>query len=33
AGEPHSYRCIGNEPFEFLCLVPNQVDTIEMVGD
>jgi len=33
AGEPHSYRCIGDEPFEFLCLVPNQEDTIEMVGD
>lgn len=33
AGEPHSYRCIGDEPFEFLCLVPNQEDTIQMVGD
>jgi len=33
AGEPHSYRCIGDEPFEFLCLVPNLVDTIEMVED
>ena len=33
AGEPHSYRCIGNEPFEFLCLVPNLEDTIKMVKD
>ena len=31
AGEAHSYRCVGNESFEFLCLVPNIEDTIEMV--
>lgn len=30
AGEPHSYRCIGDESFEFLCLVPNIEDTIEL---
>lgn len=33
ASEPHSYRCIGDEPFEFLCLVPNLEDKIEMVGE
>jgi quercetin dioxygenase-like cupin family protein len=33
AGEPHSYRCIGNESFEFLCMVPNRKDTITMVKD
>lgn len=33
AGEPHSYRCIGDVAFEFLCLVPNLEDTIELVGD
>ncbi len=32
AGEPHSYKCIGNEPFEFLCMVPNLEDNIEIVG-
>ena len=25
-GVPHSYRTLGDEPFEFLCVVPNQPD-------
>lgn len=33
AGVPHSYRTVGDEPFEFLCIVPNQPDVIELVGD
>jgi quercetin dioxygenase-like cupin family protein len=33
AGVPHWYRAEGEEPFRFLCLIPNQPDTIEMVGD
>jgi quercetin dioxygenase-like cupin family protein len=32
AGVPHDYRVI-EAPFEFLCLVPNLPDRIEMVGD
>ncbi len=31
AGVPHWYRNTGEEPFEFLCLVPNQPDTISLV--
>ena len=31
AGQPHSYQAEGDEPFEFLCAVPNQPDTIELV--
>lgn len=31
AGVPHSYHVIGDDDYEFLCLVPNQQDTIEMV--
>lgn len=31
AGVPHSYQVIGDEDYEFLCLVPNSADTIEMV--
>lgn len=27
AGTPHWYRAHGNEPFEFLCIVPNRPDT------
>jgi len=33
AGMPHSYRAEGAEPFEFLCIVPNQPDVISLVGD
>ena len=32
AGVPHSYASIGDEPFEFLCAVPNLPDRIELVG-
>jgi len=31
AGVPHSYEAQGDEPFEFLCVVPNQADVIELV--
>ena len=32
AGVPHNYRAdAGEEPFEFLCVVPNLPDTIELV--
>jgi len=33
AGVPHWYEAVGEEPFEFLCAVPNGPDTIELVGD
>jgi quercetin dioxygenase-like cupin family protein len=31
AGLPHWYRAEGDEPFEFLCMVPNTPDTIEVL--
>ena len=31
AGTPHWYRTTGDEPFEFLCVVPNEEDRIELV--
>jgi quercetin dioxygenase-like cupin family protein len=31
AGIAHSYEVIGDENYEFLCLVPNKEDTIKMV--
>ncbi len=31
AGVPHSYEALGNEPFEFLCSVPNKPDQIEIL--
>lgn len=31
AGMPHWYEAQGTEPFEFICVVPNQPDTIELV--
>jgi len=31
AGIPHSYEAIGDEDYEFLCLVPNQEDKVEIV--
>ena len=31
AGVPHWYTTVGEEPFVFLCLVPNEPDTIEIV--
>jgi len=30
ANVPHSYRTTSDEPFEFLCLVPNQEDIIQL---
>ncbi len=30
AGTPHSYEVLGDERFEFLCVVPNLPDRIEM---
>lgn len=30
AGVPHSYKTISEEAFEFLCLVPNEEDIIEI---
>jgi quercetin dioxygenase-like cupin family protein len=32
AGVPHCYKTIGNEPFEFLCVVPNKTDVIEVLN-
>lgn len=31
AGTPHSYRVQGDEPFEFLCVVPNLADEIRLL--
>ena len=31
-GVPHWYQNIGEENFEFLCLIPNQPDEIQLVG-
>ena len=31
AGVPHWYSNVGEEPFEFLCLVPNEPDTITIM--
>jgi quercetin dioxygenase-like cupin family protein len=31
AGIPHTYRVIGNEAFEFLCVIPNLTDTMEIL--
>lgn len=31
AGVPHAYEVLGDEDYEFLCLVPNLDDKIEMV--
>jgi quercetin dioxygenase-like cupin family protein len=30
-GTPHWYQTIGDEPFEFLCVVPNGPDEIEVL--
>lgn len=32
-GTPHWYRAEGDEPFEFLCAVPDDEDRIELLGD
>lgn len=29
---PHSYKVINDEPFEFLCLVPNEPDEIKIIS-
>lgn len=31
AGVPHAYEVLGNEDYEFLCLIPNMDDKIEIV--
>jgi quercetin dioxygenase-like cupin family protein len=31
AGIPHWYEALGDEPFEFLCVVPNGPDRIEIL--
>jgi quercetin dioxygenase-like cupin family protein len=31
AGTPHWYQVEGSEPFEFLCMVPNLPDNMEML--
>lgn len=31
AGLPHWYEALGEEPFEFLCMVPNKEDKIEVL--
>lgn len=33
AGVVHYYENIGDEPFEFLCVIPNQPDEIKVVGE
>ena len=32
-GAVHSYQNTGNEPFEFLCIIPNKEDKITVVGE
>jgi quercetin dioxygenase-like cupin family protein len=32
-GVPHFYENIGDEPFEFLCVIPNKEDTITIVDE
>lgn len=32
AGVPHWYEVLGDENFEFLCMVPNRDDQIKLVG-
>ncbi len=31
-GVPHWYQNIGEENFEFLCIIPNQPDEIKLIG-
>lgn len=33
AGVPHWYRAEGDEPFEFICVVPNRPDEIEILEE
>lgn len=32
-GTPHWYRAEGNAPFEFLCVVPDDADAIELLPE
>jgi len=32
ANVPHWYQNTGDEPFEFLCLIPNQEDIVKILG-
>ncbi len=32
-GIPHFYENIGDEPFEFLCIIPNKEDVITLVDE
>jgi quercetin dioxygenase-like cupin family protein len=32
-GVPHYYRNTGDEPFEFLCIIPNKPDEIKLVEE
>jgi len=32
-GVPHFYENIGDEPFEFLCIIPNKEDVIKIVDE
>ena len=32
-GIPHFYENIGDDPFEFLCMIPNKEDTITIVDE
>ena len=31
SGIPHCYKTIGDEPFSFLCVVPNKTDVMEIL--
>jgi len=33
AGVPHSYATVGDEPYAFLCLIPNGEDTICVIPE
>jgi len=33
SGVPHWYLNIGEEPFEFLCMIPNLVDVVQLVDE
>jgi quercetin dioxygenase-like cupin family protein len=33
AGQPHYYRNMGDESFEFLCVIPNKEDIITLVSN
>ena len=33
AGTPHWYQVTGEEPFEFICVVPNKEDVIEVLEE